>query len=324
MKEKRLKGNTLQASVERQRRELYAILSEPMTEISQACVEVWPERIALDQVLGRFYKEIPYCKFLYALDATGRQISDNIGRQGLLTQDYGRDRSTRPYMVGVGPEADFVLSESYISLREHRPSLTAIKVVCDKEGSFIGYIGADFDLSDLPLTKELYEEPRQWRQIKGDPSIRGGVFFQSRVESLLDKDIGVVHGVLEELMLDHGVYHVMVHYSSSRSVIWQYDDPFRYRLLDIEALVDPDTCLAFPRHIYPPDAMVPSSVIPLILERFRQLRFMDETLYLRTGTLNIFNGIVGLTFSCDGSHYLSFEEFLDPKHTFWLNSVVPS
>jgi len=46
---------------------------------------------------------------------------------------------------------------------------------------------------------------------------------------------------------------------------------------------------------------------------------MDEMFYLRSGTLNIFNGVVGLTFSCDGSHYLPWEEFLNKGHDFWAS-----
>jgi len=38
---------------------------------------------------------------------------------------------------------------------------------------------------------------------------------------------------------------------------------------------------------------------------------------LRSGTLNIFNGLVGLTFSCDGSHYIPYDEFLRKDHDFW-------
>ena len=50
----------------------------------------------------------------------------------------------------------------------------------------------------------------------------------------------------------------------------------------------------------------------------KKLRFMDETLYLRSSSINIFNGMVSLTFSCDGSHYLPYEEFLAKETTFWL------
>jgi hypothetical protein len=33
--------------------------------------------------------------------------------------------------------------------------------------------------------------------------------------------------------------------------------------------------------------------------------------------LNIFNGMINLNFSCDGSHYLPHGEFLDPRSPFW-------
>ena len=45
-------------------------------------------------------------------------------------------------------------------------------------------------------------------------------------------------------------------------------------------------------------------------EKFKYMRFMDEHLYLKTGSLNIMNGMIGLSFSCDGNHYLSVVEFL--------------
>jgi hypothetical protein len=99
------------------------------------------------------------------------------------------------------------------------------------------------------------------------------------------------------------------------------DDPFRYRLLDIKALTSPDICLAFRKQPYPSNALVPKERIRAILDGLRALRFVDETFYLRTGTLNIFNGIVALTFSCDGSHYVPYDEFLKMDVAFWLGAV---
>ena len=57
-----------------------------------------------------------------------------------------------------------------------------------------------------------------------------------------------------------------------------------------------------------------------MLNRFRELRFIDENIYLRSGSLNIFNGIVGLNFSCDGSHYIPWSEFLSMSMDFWIGS----
>jgi hypothetical protein len=136
----------------------------------------------------------------------------------------------------------------------------------------------------------------------------------------MDRQIDTVNGVAEELMIDHGGFHLKLHFASSRAVLWLMDDPYRYRLLDIQALIDPDTCLAYPKHSYSSDAMIPADRIRPVLEGFKELRFQDETLYLRSGTLNIFNGIVGLTFSCDGSHYIPFDEFLNRDSAFWLDA----
>jgi hypothetical protein len=310
-------NTTLQQSIARQRDELGVLLREPLRQLALRCSQVWGDRARLETVLGEALNSLAHCKFLYALNTDAVQISANVGREGLIEADYGRDRSQRPYMCEVVPSEDFLLSGAYISMRARRPSLTAIQIVRDAQGVVLGFVGADYDLRDLPLTRELYEEPRHWRQLRGDPSIRGTVFHQTRAESLLDQQLDTVLGVVEELMRDHGVFHVILHFSSSRAVIWQYDDPYRYRLLDIESLIDPDICLAYPRKNYPSDARVPSEHIRVVLEKFRELRFMDEMLYLRSGTLNIFNGIVGLTFSCDGSHYIPVDEFLAMGSDFW-------
>lgn len=308
---------TLQQSIARQREELGMLLREPLQQLATRCSQVWGDRAKLEAVLAEALHSFSHCKFLYALNTGAVQVSANVGRDGLIEADYGRDRSQRPYILELVSSEDFLLSSAYISMREQRPSLTAIQTVRDMQGAALGFVGADYDLRDLPLTRELYEEPRHWRQLRGDPSIRGTVFHQTRAESLMDQHLDTVVGVVEELMRDHGLFHVILHFSSSRAVIWQYDDPYRYRLLDIESLIDPDICLAYPRKNYPSDALVPSEHIRAVLEKFRELRFMDEMLYLRSGTLNIFNGIVGLTFSCDGSHYIPVDEFLAMGSDFW-------
>ena len=309
---------TLQESIAQQREALTGMLKNSLNDVAEACSKVWGDRLQLNEVLSRILPTVPNCKFLYALDTNAIQISDNVSHTGIMEKDFGRDRSSRPYMCEAVPSTDFLLSESYISLKARRPSLTAIQIVRNNAGNTLGFIGADFDLRDLPLTRELYEEPRYWRQIKGDPSIRGTVFHQTRAESMMDKHLDTIISVVEELMTDHGVFHVILHFSSSRAIIWLLDDPYRYRLLDIESIIDPNICLAYPHQPYPADAVVPVEKLRPILENFQQLRFMDEMFYLRSGTLNIFNGIVGLTFSCDGSHYISYDEFLNQEHAFWL------
>jgi hypothetical protein len=310
---------TLAESVTRQREALADLLREPLALAAEACSRAWPSRAGLNAALTHALTTMPACKYLYALDTRAIQLSDNISREGLIETDYGRDRSDRPYMREAVPNQGFLLTQAYISLRAKRPSLTAIQIVRDDDGQVLGFVGADFDLRDLPITAKLYDEPTYWRQIKGDPAIRGAVFHQTRVDSQMDLNLDTVIGVMEELMTDHGVFHGKLHFSSSRATMWLVDDPYRYRLLDIQALTDPDTCLIYPHVDYPANALVPKDKIRPVLDNLRALRFMDETFYLRAGSLNIFNGMVGLTFSCDGSHYLPWDEFLSKGYDFWAS-----
>lgn len=310
----------LSQSIRRQRAVLAEMFELAFQSLATTCAEVWGSRIKLNEIFTVTLQTIPNCKFLYAMNPNAVQISDGISSDGPFTADFGRDRSQRPYIREVGPGTSFFLSQAYISLREKRPFLTAIQVVTGGSGAVLGYIGADFDLRDLPFTRDVYEEPRYWRQIKGDPSIRGAVFHQTRFESELDYQIDTVIGVAEALMVNHGCYHLKFHFSSSRAVLWLKDDPYRYRLLDIQALIDPGTCLAYPTRPYSSEALIPADRIRSILDGFKELRFQDEILYLRSGALNIINGIVDLTFSCDGSHYVPFDEFLNHESAFWLSA----
>lgn len=300
---------TLQESIYHRRRELMGLLQEPLQRLAESCTAVWNDREKLDATLRGALQSLSYGKSLYALDMDGLRICGNA--RGM---NDSRDLSC---LCKTPPDCGTLLSEAYISEKGGLPSLTAIQSVRDPSGTVLGFIGTDFDLHDLPLSGKLYEEPVYWRQLKGDPSIRETVFQQNRAESDMDRKIDTVLGVLEELMAYHGVYHVMLHFSSSRAVIWVLQDPYRYRLLDIDALIDPDICLAYPKTPYPKDAIVPARRVGAVLDAFRSLRFMDETFYLRSGTLNVFNGVVGLTFSCDGSHYIPFDEFLEVDPAFW-------
>ena len=311
--------NTLQESIARQRNALKTLLRDILATAARECSRVWGDRAQLNAVLGRTLEALTSGKYTYALDTNAIQISDTISRGGPIETDFGRDRSSRPYMNERVPSAGFLLSQAYISLRTKRPSLTAVQLVRDQDGRVLGFVGADFDLRDLPLTRELYAEPTYWRQIKGDPAIRGNVFQQTRTQSQMDENIDTVLSVVEELIIEHGIFHGKLHFSSSRATIWLVDDPYRYRLLDIDALTHPDTCLLWPHRAYPAEALTPQHAIRPILESLRALRFMDETFYLRAGSINIFNGMVGLTFSCDGSHYLPWDEFLNKGYDFWAS-----
>ena len=310
---------TLQNAIHQQRTLLKGWLASSLDILAESCRDAWPDRAALEAVLTRGMVELPYCKYLYVLDAGAQQITANLSRSGLMPEHFGRDRSQRPYVAEALAGAAFSMSEAYLSRNARRPSLTAIQRIESASGALLGYLGADFDLRELPATQNLYQQHTAWVQLKGDPAIRGGLFAQARTTSLMDQQIDAVLDLLTELITVHGVFHGKMHFSSSRATLWLTSDPFRYRLHGIDDL-NPSLCMAYPRTPYPADAAIPAGRVREVLDMFKSLRLMDETIYLRSGSLNIFNGMVGLNFSCDGSHYMRWDEFLGKNMDFWLGT----
>ena len=308
----------LQNTVKQQRRALKKLLFDSMTEVTEACSDQMDNQEALEGLLADAMNKAEYCKYLWVLDKHARQLTNNVKRHGLKEGQIGRDRAARPYLQRALKGKDYYLSDAYISRNRKRPSLTAVKIIYDKDGHVNGYLGADFDLRELPNTAEEYKNEKNWQQVKGDPAIRSGLFSQQRVESAMDAQIDKVLSVMKELMLAHGVFHAKFHFSSSRATIWRVDNPFDYQILNIDELSDPDICLAFRRQKYFEKATVDAVSIRKVFKQFRDLRFADETIYLRAASLNVVNGMVGLNFSCDGSHYMHYEEFLEKSMDFWF------
>lgn len=308
----------LQRQVTQQRSIINETLRPQTAKLAIRCRPLLGDRESLERILREAMVSLPFCKYLYVLDAEGHQITSNISRNGTQPDQYGRDRSGRPYMQGVDDsELDFSLSGAYISRNKRRPSLTAVQLIRTRDDEIAGYLGVDYDLRELPHVERLHEAEKRWTQAKGDPSIRSNVFNQSRVESLVDSRVDEIIALLVELMSCHGVFHGKLHFSSSRATIWTMDNPYSYRILDFESLTDPDICLAYPHREYPDMAVVPVAKIAPIFAILRELRFADETIYLRAGSLNLCNGMVSLNFSCDGSHYMPYDEFLAKDLGFW-------
>jgi hypothetical protein len=312
---------SLKNAIHQQRIELAGLLSAPLAVLAEKCAWVWGRREELDIVLTDGFRTVPHCLFLYTVDTQCVQNSDNVSIGGLLPEHYGRNRSERPYMREAMPSWGFLLSDAYLSLRAKRPSLTAVQVV-KRNLETLGYLCADFDLRDLPVTAAPYQDSGEWIQIKGDPAIRGGVFQQCRVESVMDRNIDVASAILEELLTERGMFQGVIHFSSSRATVWFVDDPFRYLIFDHEVLNDPDVCLLYHRQPYPQEALIPANRIGDVLTGMCKLRIADETLYLRAASINIFNGMISLTFSCDGTHYMSWKEFLEKDMDFWVGSAA--
>jgi len=309
----------LERTIDQQKGTLSRHLEAPMAELARACALVWSARDAMDAVLEHGLAAIPLCQLLYAVDTRGVQASANISASLIDATRRGQDLSARPFLTSAVPCRGFLLSEVYVNPSSGRPCITAVQAVSDGH-SMQGFIAADFNLRDLPLLDQRAAGRSDWRQIKGDPAIRNALFQQSRATSAMDDRIDDVIAIMEELICERGVFHAKLHFSSSRATLWLTDDPYRYRLHVLDEIIDPAVCLAYPARGFPQQATVPPQSVRPIFERFRTLREADENVYLRSGSLNVINGMVGLTFSCDGSHYVPAAEFLRNDETFWFGA----
>jgi hypothetical protein len=292
-------------------------LEAPMAELARDCALVWSDADALDALLEQGLATMPICQLLYAVDTNGVQASANISASSIDATRRGQDLSARPFLSRAVPCRGFLLSEVYISQITGRPCTTAVQAVSNGH-DMLGFIAADFNLRDLPLLDQRAAGRTDWRQIKGDPTIRSALFQQSRAVSAMDEHIDNVIAIMDELICERGVFHVKLHFSSSRATLWLTDDPYNYRLHVLDEIIAPSVCLAYPQRSFPQQATVPQEWVRPIFERFKTLREADENVYLRAGSLNIINGMVGLNFSCDGSHYIHAGEFLHNDQAFWF------
>ncbi|MGD8743324.1 MAG: PDC sensor domain-containing protein [Granulosicoccaceae bacterium] len=309
----------LQLQISEKKAMLAELVNLPMQEIAGHCVAVWPDANKLDEVLVSAREALPHAHLLYVLSKDGVQMSSNVERTTVDTDWRGRDQSKRPYLMNNLPYRGIMLSSVYLSLRTHKQCITALHSITIND-ELVGFLAADFAVTDLPAAESEATEEFHWQQFRGDPAVRGTVFMQQRSTSLLDEHIDEVHELFNVLMTEHGVFHAKIHYSSGRCSLWLLEDPYNYLIHSVDEIIDPDICLAYPLHAYPDNARIPPEVIKDIFDQFKALRFADETIYLRSASINLMNGILGLTFSCDGSHYMPYEEFLDRDLAFWLGA----
>ena len=151
----------------------------------------------------------------------------------------------------------------------------------------------------------------EWLQIKGDPAVRRFLFQQTREASLFDLRIDRLMDVVEEFLIIRGVFHAKIHFSSNQLTCWFYDDPYRYRVFIGEELFENGFMERFPRSIFAERPVIDATAIRPILAEFKRLRLTDQSVYMRNGSINRINGLIGMTFSCDGSHYIDHRKFFE-------------
>jgi len=159
--------------------------------------------------------------------------------------------------------------------------------------------------------------PKRWLQVKGDPSVRSFLFEQSRQSSLFDEHIDQINRIIYALSTMKGAYHVKAHYSSSQLTCWFYDDPYNYKVYVKEEVLDNGFLDSFPSLSYEGRRpRIERHSLDMILDEFKRLRLSDEQIYLRSASINRINGMIGMNFSCDGSHYIDHDEFFNQLREF--------
>ncbi len=314
--EKNIYNMWVKKTIGEQRKVLANLLEPPMVSIAEVCISVWQSSDKLDQTLSQHFVTIPHCHLLYAVDKYGRQISANITAKSIDSDYRNQDLSLRPYAVNLYPKRHFMLSSVYISQTMGKPCISTVQPVVDKQ-QFLGFVVADFDVQDLPL---FISPPKanSYCEITQDQLTETDVPLPKRPRISLDQYLSDLQGVLETLISAHGVFHCQIHYGSGQVTLWQIKDPFQYRLYSAEQLLNANMYLAYSKQHYSENAIVSTAQVREVLEKFRILRLASDSIYLRTSSLNVINGMVGLSFSCEGSQYMTVESFLIKDLVFWL------
>lgn len=278
----------------------------------------WKIKAQIDAQLANYIHKLAYVNHLYVINSEGVQVSNTYFDVGTHTQfDVGRNRAMRPYVRQLSLGDSYTLSGVYINQGAGEPAVTVMQRITDHRSALLGYLCAELFIRHIPHLNSIFDEPPRWQQLKGDPAIRSQLFQQRRNESLLDQHIDLVIDQLEGLICFHGLFQLNLHFSSSRATVWFIDSPLHYRLLDHKVLTDPELSFIYPPTDYSTDSHIAQSDIRPLLEILKQLRLQDEVVYLRSASLNLFNGLVSLTFSCDGTHYIPYGDLLNPDHKFW-------
>ncbi len=301
--------------------ELAKRIKKPLAEVAEMCSENWPDQHAIDEILQHEIGAIPDCSLLYAWNVDGQVISCMILTDRVDESWLGKDLNDRPFLSKHLPYMGIMLSSVYRSDYDGRECITALQAV-NRDNELLGFVAADFSVTDLLRDTSLNVNIPQWNQYRGDPAVRGTLFLQERFTSQLDEHIDEVLARFETLIAEHGVFHAKIHFSSGRCSIWLMEDPYSYRILTIEEILDPDLSLAYPWRSYTSKATISIEQVRACFEQFKRLRFGDETIYLRSSSINIINGMIGLTFSCDGSHYMPVIDFLEKDQAFWFGDTM--
>lgn len=150
---------------------------------------------------------------------------------------------------------------------------------------------------------------RRRLQIKGDASIRQYLYQQTRQETIFDRNAEQLMQICEKLLCERDAFHIKIHWSSNQLTVWNYTTPYEYQVFVGEEVFEPAFLENSPPSRHWCESKLSREEINYVLQTFPRLRFGDDHVYMRSGGINVINGMISMTFSCDGSHYVPFDEF---------------
>jgi len=114
-----------------------------------------------------------------------------------------------------------------------------------------------------------------------------------------------MHEIVHTVLTRKGVFHAKINYSSSQLTCWFARDPFCYEKFVREEVLADGFIDGFPDADHAGRTpVIDARDIERLQKEFKRLRLTDETVYLRNGAVNLINGMINMTFSCDGTHYI--------------------
>ncbi|HKJ71512.1 MAG TPA: general glycosylation pathway protein [Gammaproteobacteria bacterium] len=125
------------------------LLGSLLTGIAEDRVQEDSEDLA--SAVAAVSDRYPFLDLVYALDASGRQITDNLvnPRKGLPRSGRGMDRSQRPYFRQATEADDLVVTDPYLSSAGRHLCLSAALPQRDGSGNLRGYLVLDADLAGI-------------------------------------------------------------------------------------------------------------------------------------------------------------------------------
>lgn len=134
----------------------------------------------------------------------------------------------------------------------------------------------------------------------------------SYVSNHFDDRLNDLMLIAKYLMINKGVYHLGIHFSSSQLVCWTYDNPYSFQLYTAEDVFADDFTDQFASYASQMHTQININEVESILESLVALRESKGGSELLNASLHTVNGMIGLTFACDDTRYINYKDFMLP------------